>query len=181
MIIDEEPSNISDSHVDAPYCLSVNDICSIEDKCVNNSYITYLNNTDGECNKSSMTSISNAPSDSCDHVMITSHNQMENSNSSSGSKDDTVEGDNRVKENLNNQSQDKNSENTVSKTSLANPSTRMIKCNALCCKMSVFFVMFCIIAICLIPIILYYVGQTSNNEDFKHLTGNNASSEKVSC
>ena len=43
-------------------------------------------------------------------------------------------------------------------------STDLTKQNALCCKMSIIFVMFCIITCSLMPIVLYYVSQLEGKE-----------------
>ena len=60
-------------------------------------------------------------------------------------------------------------------------STDLTKQNALCCKMSIVFVMLCIITCSLMPIVLYYVSQLGEREitDLKYLHARNISNAKV--
>ena len=62
-------------------------------------------------------------------------------------------------------------------------STDLTKHNALCCKMSIVFVMFCIITCSLMPIVLYYVTQLGEGEitDLEYSHARNTSSVKVQC
>ena len=60
-------------------------------------------------------------------------------------------------------------------------STDLTKHNSLCCKMSLVFVMFCIITCSLMPIVLYYVTQLGEREitDLEYSHARNTSSVKV--
>ena len=60
-------------------------------------------------------------------------------------------------------------------------STDLTKHNSLCCKMSLVFVIFCIITCSLMPIVLYYVTQLGEREitDLEYSHAGNTSSVKV--
>ena len=60
-------------------------------------------------------------------------------------------------------------------------STNLTKHNTLCCKLSLVFVMFCVITCSLMPIVLYYVTQLGEREitDLDYSHARNTSSAKV--
>ena len=122
-------------------------------------------------------------------------NQMENGSSISDSSalhDTIINADNTTKDNLNHQryiSQDEGIENNVTSMPIRKKIQRNISSgslnsrNALCCKVLVIFGVCCIIGCYLIPITLYYVGQTRDNPEtapeFSH--EKNSSTAKVCC
>ena len=61
------------------------------------------------------------------------------------------------------------------------PSIDLTKHNSLCCKLSLVFIMFCIITCSLMPIVLYYVTQLGEREitDLEYSHARNTSSVKV--
>ena len=87
-------------------------------------------------------------------------------------------------------SQDESTENDIvsipvksTKRNKAKNLTSDIKCNTLCCKISLSFLMCCIIGCRLISVVLYYVNKTQGDAltDPEYSAKKNISNAKVSC
>ena len=157
--------------------------------CRLNSYITPAVTIE------SLTDIEDGINDNPGHSITTKPNQIENGSSISDSSaldDMTINADKTTEDNLNHQrciSQDEGIENNTASMPIRKKiqrnisSERLNSCNALCCKVLVIFGVCCVIGVYLIPITLYYVGQTRDNPktdpEFSH--EKNTSTAKVCC
>ena len=157
--------------------------------CRLNSYITPAVTIE------SLTDIEDGINDNPGHSITTKPNQMENGSrilDLSAPDDTIINTDKTTEDNLNHQrciSQDEGIENNTASIPIRKKIQRNISLgslnsrNALCCKVSVIFGVCCVIGVYLIPITLYYVGQTRDNPktDPEFSPEKNTSTAKVCC
>lgn len=159
---------------------------------VNTGTVTIKNNTEnGIHNKSTIptlyslsniTFVESCSSNSGDLAVTANLDQINISNSLVLSKDSTIN--DITKGNLSHQryrSQDENTEFSTMRES--RHSISLQSHNALCCKLSIVFAVCCIFVCFLVPFILYYVSQTTDNDEMNAEYSNekNTSSAKVCC
>ena len=157
--------------------------------CRLNSYITPAVTIE------SLTDIEDGINDNPGHSITTKPNQMEDGSgiSDSSALDDMIINvDKTTEDNLNHQrciSQDEGIENNTASMPIRKKIQRNISTgslnsrNALCCKVLVIFGVCCVIGVHLMPITLYYVGQTRDNPetDIEFSHEKNTSTAKVCC